>query len=162
MLNLAIQHVVHLTRSQRYALHDGIDLVVTGMSVPVWYVDKATSEPAREVFCKYYLKNAKADVPVEAKDDGYEITLPYRQGKSLEISNEDWRELQMKNPEKLEHMYDQCVQEVSSKNLLDIIDGGSAYLSYREHSEVMQDDKKLHIIHFIQICDISQLLESLC
>jgi hypothetical protein len=160
MLNLAIQHVIHLTRSQRYALHDGIHLVVTGMSVPVWYMDKATSEPAREVFCKYYLKNTKEDVPIEAKDDGYELTLPFREGKGLEISNEEWRELNLTNPEKLEHMYDQCVQEVSSKNLLDIPDG-CAHLTYREHSEVLHDDKKLHIIHFVQICDVGDLLESL-
>ena len=163
MLNLAIQHVIHLTRNQRYALHDGICLVVTGLSVPVWYLDKDTSEPAREIFCKYYLKNAKEDHAIEVKPDGYELTLPFREGKGLEISDDDWRELKMKNPDKLEHMYEQCLQEVSSKNLLDVTDGGGTYLSYREHNEITQKDgSKLHMVHFVQMYDISQLQESLC
>lgn len=162
MLNLTIQHVIHLTRDQRYALHDGIDLVVTGISIPVWCLDKTTSEPAREVFCTYYINNSREDEPIVAKDDGYELSLPYREGKSLDISLEDWRELNMKNPDKLERMYNKCVQEISSKNLLDISDGGSAYLNYREHSELEHENRKMQIIHYVTICGIERLNESLC
>jgi len=60
MLNLTIQHFIHLARDQRYALHEGIELVVVGVSIPVWFLDKVTSEPAKEVFCRYYLKNPNA------------------------------------------------------------------------------------------------------
>ena len=162
MLNLTIQHVIALTRNQRYALHEGINLVVVGVSVPVWYMNKATSEPAKEVFCKYSITNTKDDTPIMAKGEGYELVLPYREGKSLEITDEQWRELNMKNPDKLERMYANCVQEVSSKNLLDIKDGGCSHLSYREHSKIRHEGKELQIVHFIQICDIERLKESLC
>ena len=162
MLNLTIQHVIPLTRKQRYALHEGINLIVIGVSVPVWYMNKATSEPAKEVFCKYSISNTKEDTPITAKDDGYEMVLPYRPGKKLGLTNEQWRELNMKNPDKLERMYAECVQEVSSVNLLDLEDGGSAFLNYREHSEVRHEGKKLHIVHFVQICDVDRLSENLC
>lgn len=162
MLNLTIQHVIPLTRKQRYALHEGINLVVIGVSSPVWYINKATSEPAKEVFCQYSISNTREDVPITIKEDGYNLVLPYRPGKGLDITNEQWRELHLKNPEKLELMYKQCVQEVSSKSLLDIIDGGAAYLSYREHNEVKHEGRKLQIIHFIQIIDVERLTESLC
>lgn len=142
-------------------MHAGINLVVTGVSVPVWYMGKATSEPAKEVFCKYWIANTREDRPIAIQDDGYDLVLPYREGKGLDLSDEDYRELLLKNPAKLEHLYAQCVQPVSSQNLLDIGDGGGAYLSYREHSEVRHEGKKLQIVHFVQISDMESLKESL-
>ena len=60
MLSLAIHHNLWLTRDQRYAVHNGIELVIVGVSVPVWVANqKSTSEPAQEIFCKYNLKNKK-------------------------------------------------------------------------------------------------------
>ena len=62
MLSIAIHHNIWLTRDQRYAIHDGAEIVVVGVSIPVWvHNNKVTSEPAKEVFCKYYLKNPKQD-----------------------------------------------------------------------------------------------------
>jgi len=161
MLNLAIQHIIHLTRSQRYAIHEGINLVVTGVSIPVWYMGQATSEPAREVFCQYTLSNTKQETPIVIRPNGYDVVLPFRRGKSLDLSDEDYRELMIKNPNKLEHLYQQCVPEVSSKNLLDLKDGGASHLSYREHSELMHEGKKLQLVHFMQIYDIDRLTDTL-
>lgn len=161
MLSLTVQHLIHLSKKQRYALHSGIELVVFGVSVPVWHIDKVTSEPAKEVFCKYYLKNTKQDAAIVVRDDGFEIVLPYRQGKGLEITDEEWRELKFKNPEKLELMYRKCVQEVSSKNLLDIEDGGSGHMFYREHNKFKESERTLDIIHFVQIEKLDKLVSSL-
>jgi len=161
MLNLTVQHLIHLSKSQRYAIHSGIELVVVGVSVPVWYMDKVTSEPAKEVFCKYYLKNTREDTAILIREDGFEITLPYRQGKGLEITDEEWKELKFKNPEKLELMYQNCVQEVSSKNLLDIGDGGSRHMSYREHNKLKEPERTLNIMHFVQIENMDKLVNSL-
>lgn len=161
MLNLTVQHLIHLSKNQRYALHSGIELVVFGISIPVWHIDNVTSEPAKEVFCKYYLKNTKQDAPIVVRDDGFEIVLPYRQGKGLEITNEEWRELNFKNPEKLELMYQKCVQEVSSKNLLDIKDGGSGHMSYREHNKLKEPERILNVMHFVQIESMDKLENSL-
>ncbi len=161
MLNLAVQHMIHLTREQRYALHEGIEIVVTGVSVPVWFMGRVTSEPAKEVFCQYYIKNPKQDTPIAVRTDGYEIAVPYREGRSLELSDEEWRILNRDNPEKLEHLYKQCVQEVSSQNLLDLQDGGSGSMVYREHSKVKQNDKLLNIVHFVHIAAVEELMNTM-
>lgn len=160
MLSLTVQHLIHLSKKQIYALHSGIELVAFGVSVPVWHIDKVTSEPAKEVFCKYYLKNTKQDTPIVIRDDGFEIVLPYRQGKCLEITDEEWRELKFNNPEKLESMYQKCVQEISSKNLLDIKDGGSGHMSYREHN-IKKSERIPNVMHFVQINSMDKLKDSL-
>ena len=161
MLNLTIQHMIHLTREQRYAVHEGIELVVQGISIPIWFMDKVTSEPAKEVFCRYYLKNLKGDIPVQIKNDGFEISLPFRPGKKMDLTDEQWRELNLRNPEKLELMYKNTPSEVSSINLLDLKDGVSGRLMYREHNKLKQNDKLLNVMHFIQIGDMQTLLDSL-
>jgi len=157
MLSLTIQHNIHLTREQRYALHEGVDIVVVGVSVPIWFMEKVTSEPGREVFCNYYLRNTKEETPVQILENGYEVTLPHRPGQKLEIRDEEWRRLTMEDPDKLRSMYADLVHEVSSKNLLDIQDGGGKCLVYREHNKIKKGEAMLSIMHFIQINDLSHL-----
>ena len=161
MLSLTIHHNIHLTRDQRYALHEGIDIISVGFSVPIWFMNKMTSEPGKEVFCRYYLKNDKEDSPIQIIRDGYEITIPHRPGEPLKMSNDEWRRLNREDPEKLRAMYDGLVKEVSSKNLLDIQDGGGQCLVYREHNKVKKDDSMLSIMHFIQVNDMEHLTGSI-
>lgn len=162
MLRLTIHHNIHLNREQRYALHKGEDISVVGVSIPIWFIKKGTSEPANEIFCNYYLKNPKKEIPIKILDDGYEITLPYREGKTLPITDEDWRKMNLKNPDVLDDMYLKTVREVSSKNLLDVEDGGSdGFLNYRELNKVIIKEKELNIMHHITINKIENLLESM-
>ena len=84
MLRLTIHHNIHLTREQRYALHNGEDLNVIGVSIPIWLIKKGTSEPANEIFCRYYLKNPKIDTPIKIFDDG-EFTYMQFRDKNMEI-----------------------------------------------------------------------------
>jgi hypothetical protein len=161
MIRLTIQHNIVLTRDQRYALHEGIELVVVGVSVPVWFKENITSEPGKEIFCRYYLKNPKKDVPIQIMKNGYEITLPNRPGQHLSISDEDWRHLSYKEPDKLRAMYQSLDTEVSSKNLLDLKDGGSSSLSYREHNKTHKEDETLNVMHFVHIGSMESLTESI-
>jgi hypothetical protein len=161
MIRLTIQHNIHLTRDQRYALHEGIEIVTVGVSVPVWFENNVTSEPGKEVFCRYYLKNPKKDLPVRILDNGYEITLPCRPGQKLEISDEEWRHLSFKEPDKLREMYNNLVHEASSKNLLDIRDGGSLGITYREHNKIKKGKEMMNIMHFINISTTEELVESI-
>ena len=162
MLSLAIHHNVWLTRDQRYALHNGIEIVVVGSSIPVWVSpERITSEPAKEVFCKYYLQNTKIESPIKILKDGYEIVLPNRQGTSLKITDEDWRYLNWNNPDKLESLYNKCQKRVNSENLLDISDGGSKHLSFREHNKSKILDTIVNVIHFVSIKDIEELTSTL-
>ena len=166
MLNLTIQHFIHLTRTQRYAIHAGTQLVIMGVSIPVWFFNKNTSEPAKEIFCNYYIKTSREEQPICIMRDGYGISLPYRKGQKLlndrgkPLSNVEWRKLNAANPDKLNDLYQKQVNEISSVLLLDP-PAGTKYLSYREHDRAKQDDNELEIIHYVNIMDIEQLTESL-
>lgn len=161
MLSLTIHHNIHLTKEQRYALHEGQEISVIGVSVPVWYMKQVTSEPAKEVFCRYFLKNPKTDIPIQILEDGYEISIPYREGTKLEISDEEWRELFFKDPAKLEALYKTQLSEVSSKNLLDVKDGGIGSMAYREHNKVQRGSQLLNIMHYVNIDSMESLVEGL-
>lgn len=162
MLSLTIHHNIHLTREQRYSLHEGQDVETVGFSVPVWFKNKTTSEPAKEVFCMYYLKNPKKDTPMQILENGYEIAIPFREGTKLNISDEEWRKLNRENPDVLDALYSQQIQEVSSLNLLDIKDGGNGgSMTYREHNKIKRGEQFLNIMHFICIETMETLLSSL-
>lgn len=161
MVSLTIHHNIHLTKEQRYALHEGKDIEVVGVSVPIWFMNKLTTEPGREIFCKYVLKNPKTETPIQILTDGYEISLPNRTGTKLEISDEEWREINRIQPAKLDALYRQLVNEVSSKNLLDIEDGGHGHMYYREHNKVKRGDKLWTIMHFVCIGSQESLLQNL-
>lgn len=161
MLNLTISHVIHLPREERYALHDGRTIVTEGVSVPVWLIDGTTSEPAREVFCRYILRNTKEERPIQILDDGYDITIPYREGQRHVLNDEDWLELSMKNPDALFNYYARRVTEVSSKNLLDPEDGGGKCLMFREQNKVEIKKREVNVVHYIKIDDMEELLSSI-
>jgi len=154
MLSLTIHHNIRLTRDQRYDLHNGKSVEVVGVSVPVWFMGKATSEPAKEIFCKYHLKNNQKMHPVKILADGYEITLPNRAGSEPKrISDKEWRDM---DQSQRDDYYSLFVSEISSKSLLDIEDGGSKRLNYREQNKVKQNDDFLRSMHYIDIGEISE------
>lgn len=162
MLNLAIHHNIWLSRDQRYALHDGTDVTVVGISIPVWVSEnKHTSEPAKEIFCKYYLKNPKYDHAIQILNDGYEITLPNRSGTLPALTDDEWMILNHYKPEKLDELYNRCIKQVNSQNLLDIVDGGSKYLSFREHNKVKRPEGLVNFIHFVNMMDVESLYETM-
>lgn len=161
MLSLTIHHNIHLTREEIYALHDGEDIVTTGCSVPVWFYHKFTSEPAKEVFCRYILKNPKKEIPIQILENGYEIYLPYREGTKLNISDEEWKHLKLHNPDKLEELYKKLKPEISSKNLLDFKDGGGQSLSYREFNKVKKNKELLEVMHYVCVSNVDLLTPTL-
>lgn len=161
MLTLTIQHLIHLTREQRYALHDGTSQNVVGVSVPVWFMDNTSSEPAKEIFCRYELHNVRKDVPVRQIEDGYEITLPYRPANEIRISDDQWRLLRERYPAKLEAFYKKMLPEVSSENLLDIKDKGCECLMFRERNIENHSNRKLSVVHYIHIGTMESLRENL-
>jgi hypothetical protein len=155
---LSIYHNIHLTKEQRYALHNG-DLVETvGVSVPIWSKGILTSEPAHEIFCRYRLSNPEGEIPIKICDDGYNICIPRKEvnRRVPELDDYTWRNL---SDEDLADYYAQRGEPVSSVNLLDIQDGGSASLTYRERNRLPQSAVEVH--HYVNIADVSQLLESI-
>jgi hypothetical protein len=163
MLSLTINHNIHITREQRYLLYNGHTVETVGISIPVWLTDEFTSEPAKEIFCKYTLKNDKdGDKPIQINKDGYEITLPYRTGKTVrKLSDRDWLKLSMKKPEVLNKYYSQQLQERSCSDLLDLEDGGGKCLIYREQDKFIISKKTFNVMHYIKIDDMQELLNSI-
>jgi hypothetical protein len=134
LFTLHIHHNIFLTKEERYAVHEGREIEVIAGSSPVWVLGLSTSEPAKEIFCKYKIKNSKKDTPVEITKEGYEIDIPcHMEG----------------NP---------C----TSENLLDVIDGGSKAMFYREHNKIKTEDGQgLFIVHYVHLQDIEFLERSI-
>lgn len=162
-MDLTISHHIYLNREQRYEIHEGKEFDVIGVSLPVWTENgEIINKHTKEIFCKYYLSNPKKELAITILKDGFEITLPYRPGKqNKSLSDEEWRRMNFHNPELLDEWYKKQIYEVSSKNLLDLKDGGSAHLYYREHNKIKKNDTILNIMHFVSINDISKLEKSL-
>jgi hypothetical protein len=158
-LTLAVHHLIHLTKEQRYKLHAGEQVKTPGVSVPVWFIGENSTEPAREVFCNYYLSNPKGDFPIRIMKDGYAIPIPHKPPPPKpDVTDEQWFKM---NTEEREAYEAQIKSGFTSDNLLDYKDGGSKFLYYREHNKIKHEGKKLTIIHFVQISDISDLTDSL-
>ena len=136
MLTLTVSHNIFLTRQQRYLLCEGeYSLMVVGVSVPVWFLGGRTSEPAREVFCKYMLSITDNSNAISRHKEGYVINLP----KTLSNVSRSVSEL-LRDPE----------------------DGGQGMLQYKEYSNGRYRKTKYRVIHTVEIYDTSVLQSSLC
>jgi len=160
MLTLSIQHNIFLDRDQRYGLHNQEDVDTVGVSTPIWHFQNRSSEPAKEVFCNYYLRNPRKELPIKILKDGYLLCLPYRipTRQQRELSNQEWLKM---TQEQREAYYTAMPREMSSASLLDIQDGGSETLMYRESNTVKNGDKFMKIIHYVNLYDVKYLQGSM-
>lgn len=135
MLTLNVSHNIFLTKQQRYDLCK-IDTVVEtiGVSVPVWFYKGRTSEPAKEVFCKYILSINDNKNAIKKFAEGYIVNLP----KNLD---------KVSNP-----MYE---------ILKDEKDLGKEMVQYKEYSISKIKKIKYQVMHVVEIYDESILLNSI-
>lgn len=145
MATLLITHFIYLTKEQRYALHSGKNIEVVGVSLPVWFYKGTTSEPAKELFCRYELTNDNSNRPIKILEDGYNINLPQKP------SEED-------DKSKVKAVF---VDYDTSERLLDVADGGVEWLEFREYSKIEIDYIEHNIIHFIEMKKIELLEKTL-
>ena len=138
MATLTVSHYIYLSREQRYKLHSGESLEVTGISVPVWFHRGTTSEPAKEMFCKYKLTNEAVNTAITTMDEGYNINMPQK----FELGGENV-------PAEVQEVV--VVQLGTSEKLLDLQDGGSEWLEFRQYNKVQQGVHKFNIVHFVEI-----------
>lgn len=148
MATLTISHYIYLNREQRYKLHEGEVVEIIGISVPVWFHRGNTSEPARELFCKYKLTNEPINKTIMLTDEGYAINLPQK----LELGKEEVPE---------EVQYAVAVQLGTSDRLLDIKDGGNEWLEFRQYNKVQQKDHEFNVVHFVEIKPDELLYDSM-
>jgi hypothetical protein len=136
---LTILHNIQLSKEERYYLQNEESIVqIIGVCVPVWCNGEETNEPAREIFCRYVLKNSKIDKAIRILEDGFIITLPNQ----IEVKKTDG--LIFANKSNNQRSY---------KNLLDPIDRGGRTLQYREKNRAIYKNKKITIMHYVHIGD---------
>ena len=136
-LTLTVAHVILLDQDQRYKIADGEELTIVGVSIPTWYYNGETSEPATEVFCKYKIIPTKYKVFVKHTTYGYEIQLP------LETHDP---ETNIRNP-------------ITLKNIRNIKDGGMEWLAFRQFGKIKRKNKKtIDIVHFVEIKSLQELV----
>ena len=159
LLTLSIVHEVYLTKEERYVLAKGRPVETTGVSVPVWSSEEFTTEPAEEIFCQYILLNNNDPVSIDRTANGYLVTLPSLVGYKPPNypSNETWRSV----PETVrEAWYDKHKIPPSGKNLLDVQDGGSAYLRFKYRKKMQHKDHFVNVFHYIELKDMKTLEDS--
>lgn len=156
MLSLVIHHNIFLSKEQRYAIHNGEIVDCDGVSIPVWVSGASTSEPAKEIFCRYQIKNTNEQIPIKLVPNGFEINLPSVQGigPPQSVTPEEWRAMSEHEKEELGAFQ---APSISSSNLLDLKDGGNSSLMFREHSKIKSEDGTVIIVHLVQIKSIDKV-----
>ena len=153
MLTLAIAHNIFLNKGEIEALINRESVECLGASVPVWFLRGNTSEPAKEIFCKYKLTNIADDYPVTILAKGYQINLPqviFQIGKP-----ENWSK--MSQEEKSVWRTTHPLQ-ISADDLADL---GNDMLNFKKYSKITENNKRLNIIHAISVGTIELLEKSL-
>ena len=135
MLTLNVSHNIFLTKKQRYEL-SVVDskIEAIGVSVPVWFFKGKTSEPAREVFCKYILSINDSKNAIKKFNEGYIVNLP---------------------------KYLDKISTPIFDVLKDEKDNGKEMIQYKEYSSSKIKSLKYNVIHVVEIYDESFLLDSL-
>jgi len=135
VLTLTVSHNIFLTKEQRYLFAEpDAEIEAIGVSIPVWYLNGKTSEPAIEVFCKYKLKIDDGKKAVTKFDEGYNIFLPpFLDNSTLPIGI----------------------------MLRDSKDGGKESLQYKEYSRIKKKTINYSIIHIIEIYDDQRLISTI-
>lgn len=157
MAVLTMAHYLYLDRSQRYSLHEGKTLHVTGVCVPVWFQKGNTSEPAPEIFCKYIIANDKTGANINRTATGWHINMPH-----VELVGENAKS---DDPE-VEKMVEEILRDYhkrigTSERLLDATDGGVEEVEFRYYHKMEIDKKLHHVIHFVEIKTLDLLLNTL-
>lgn len=154
MLTLIVSHYIYLNRDERYTLFNGNTVETVGVSVPVWFEKGSTSEPAREIFCKYKITNIKNHKIIKVLKDGYEINLPQSTTliNKLATTNDS---KQLENLKKIFSNFDRSLK------LLDAEDGGAEWLEFKQYDKMKFKKKNVEVVHSVEIKDIRILEKTL-
>jgi len=133
---LTISHYIYLTKEERYKLFDQVPVKTVGVNVPVWFNRGDTSEPAKEVFCRYNIFNNITASSIKPLKDGYDIYLP-----------KDFINFK--------------TDSSGAFRLLDVEDGGCEELVFKQQSKVVRENKTYSVVHFIEIKPIETLFQTL-
>lgn len=148
MAILTISHFLYLTRDQRYRIHAGEPVETVGVSVPVWFLKGNTSEPARELFCKYKITNDPINKAIITGEEGYTINLPQK--------------IDLKPEDKVDESFREAMKNLpTSEKLLDPKDKGTANLHFKQYNQIIIDSIEFSVIHIVELQNEDYLIDSL-
>jgi hypothetical protein len=156
---LTVSHHIYLTKEERKALHDGETVETIGVSVPVLAYTSISTEPAKEVFCRYVISSPPQDVALQAGEDGYTVSVPRRKWAPRISEATDWEWRNMTNDQLLEY-YQLRGEPISTHNVLDIEEGGSGGLYYREYGTRMLKGQLFEVVHHVHFEHVEMLWET--
>jgi len=135
---LVINHILYFTPEQRLALvRERQSAQIIGVSVPVWFNQGKSSEPAHEVFCQYTVTNEPQDMIIAVLPTGYRINLPQTKPNTDESQNVP------------------CFKKLGNSE-----DGGSGWLIFKQFQTMKHNDQPLQILHYVELRDLEYYLDS--
>lgn len=159
MLILSILHHIFLSDEEIEKLINGEKLEVTGVSLPVWFQNGNTSEPAEEVFCKYRLLCSNDPEPIKhymkKGSKGYAIEI--RQNKDKPKFPSHWKS--MSEEDQNVWFAENIPNDIT--NARSVANGGSDYLHFQEFNKVKQKNKFYTIYHNVEIKTMQSLLRTI-
>lgn len=161
---LAVSHNIWLSRDQRYQLQEGTPVEVIGVGTPVWFYKGNTSEPASELFCRYIIDSRGPDLHLSHMTDGFEINIPlkhsYGDTPPPNVPGDLWATL---SEEERKSFFENNPPPPNVSALKDFRDGGSEWFFFRQYHKIMRkaDDNFIHLLHFVEIKDLSRLVTTL-
>lgn len=157
MLVLSILHTIFLKPEEIKTLLSGEEVATVGVSVPVWYHQGNTSEPAEEIFCKYKLQITDKKESVSMGKNGYSINLPklpsdYKEPvlakeQITSMSKEDLAKWHADNP------------KVS--NVHDLL-SGKEKTNFKQFIKRKQKGRMTNLVHCVEIMPMETLMKSIC
>jgi len=155
---LCVHHNLYLSREDRYRLYKDEPVVVTGVCVPVWFQKNFSTEPAVEVFARYQILPGEPGLSVKQGPGGFSITLPHPPPPAKKPPENVWKALSEVDRDA---WFEKNNPGPNTECLLDVRDGGCAFLAFRQFNNVERNKKQLRLIHFVEIKDIEVLNRSL-
>lgn len=148
--SLIVHHLLYFTSDQRrIILQSKTPVELIGVSVPVWFDHRNTSEPAEEVFCKYTITNQPDQTMVQSTPTGYQINMP--QPRISQRDEETDKIFGIISPDK--------TPIPDQKKLGD--EAGSGWLLFKEFQMINIGEESMKILHYIEMRDIAYYWDSI-
>lgn len=162
MLTLAISHNIFLTDDEIGRAAKGEIIMVTGVSVPVWFYKGWTSEPGIEVFCKYIIHSDENHTKISSNFDGYKINIPPIVGFAPKLQDKEWRsQLQEELEKKKEHANIVITENIAPEptSMVKLVTSG--FLKFRLYDKKKYGNKVANIINYVEVNKMQELQDSL-
>jgi len=155
MLVLSILHNIFLNETEIESLTKGEEIETIGVSVPVWYYEGNTSEPAEEVFCKYKISINNKKESVSISKNGYTINFPKLPNNYEEKKLSDERASKM-TEEQVEKWYK---ENPKLPNINELYKNGETH--FKKHTKKKQKGKLTNLVHCVEVSKINKLTNTL-